>query len=252
MLSTRVIPCLLLQHGRLVKTIKFKNARYIGDPVNTVRIFNKQEVDELILLDIAATIEGESPPFEVISDIASECFMPVTYGGGIISLEHAKKIFSLGVEKIALNSITFSHPELITQIAEIYGSQSVVVSIDVKKNWLGNYYIFAFGGKELKKIDPVTHAHHMVQAGAGEILLTSIDRDGMMEGYDLNLINKIADSVGVPVIACGGAGCLEDLPKAVQAGASAVAVSSMAIYQGKNRSILTSFPAQTELERVLF
>lgn len=246
------MPCLLLKNNSLVKTVQFKNPRYVGDPINTVRIYNEQEVDELVFLDIAAGTENKEPPFKIIAEIASECFMPFTYGGGICSLENAKKIFALGVEKVVLNSIVVDHPELITQISKIYGAQSVVVSIDAKKNWLGKYHVYTQGGRKKINIDPVAYAQNVVKQGAGEILLTSINQDGMMDGYDLELIKMVAEGVEVPVIACGGAGNLLDFKEAVQAGASAVAAGSMVVYQGKNRAVLTSFPTRETLTKVLF
>lgn len=242
------MPCLLLHKSALVKTIKFKNMRYIGDPINTVRIFNEQEVDELIFLDITATRDKREIDFPLIKEIATECFMPFAYGGGIKTVDDVKQLFSIGVEKVVLNSITFTQPQLITEIAKLYGSQSIVISIDVKKNWLNRYIIHKNGKMEH---DPLMHAYNMVQAGAGEVLVTSVNQDGTMQGYDLNITKLIAEKVNVPVIACGGAGKLSDLKKAIDAGASAVALGSMVIYQGKNRAVLTSFPSQDELTQVL-
>jgi imidazole glycerol-phosphate synthase subunit HisF len=252
MLKTRVMPCLLSKNGRLVKTVKFKNPSYVGDPVNAIKIYNEKEVDELILVDISATIEERKPSLELLSEIADECFMPLTYGGGIRDVDDMKRIFSLGIEKIAVNSYAAENPSFITQAAALFGSQSVVVSIDAKKNWLGRYTVFTHGGRKDIKRDPVAYAREMEQMGAGEILLNSIDRDGTMEGYDLDLIRTVTGAIGIPVIACGGAGSIDDFGKAVKTGgASAVAAGSMVVYQGKNRGVLINFPTREDLERVL-
>ena len=252
MLKARVMPCLLLKGRGLVKTVRFKNPNYVGDPINTIRIFNEKEVDELILLDITATTESKKPNFETISEVASECFMPLTYGGGIRTIEDAKMIFNLGVEKVAINSYAVENPSFIRELAALFGSQSVVISIDVKKTWLGKYAVHTHGGKNVTKYDPVEWAKFMEETGAGEILLTSIDRDGTYEGYDIELIRMVSAAVTTPVIACGGACRLEDFTEAVKAGgASAVAAGSMVVYQGKNRGVLINFPARNELEAVL-
>jgi len=251
MLRTRVMPCLLLRNSKLVKTVKFKNPRYVGDPVNAVKIYNDKEVDELIFLDITATVEKRAPPFKTISEIATECFMPYTYGGGIGSIEDMKKVFGLGVEKIAINSKAVERPALVKEAATEFGNQSVVVSIDAKRNPNGKYEVFTRSGTNPTGLDPVTHARKMEEMGAGEILLTSIDRDGTWEGYDLKLIRMVAEAVTVPLIACGGAGSVQDFRKAVDAGASACAAGSMVVYQAKDRGVLIKFPMQAELRKVL-
>lgn len=252
MLKTRVMPCLLLRNRGLVKTVKFKNPAYVGDPINTIRIFNEKEVDELILLDITATIEDKEVNYQVISEVASECFMPLTYGGGIRSIESAKRIFNIGVEKIAINSSALENLGFIKELADVFGSQSVVVSIDVKKTLLGKYIVFAKGGRESTKNDPVEWAKNVENLGAGEILLTSIDRDGTFEGYDIELIKRVSSAVNIPVIACGGAGKIDDLTDAVcKGGAAAVATGSMVVYQGANRAVLINFPTRKELEAIL-
>jgi imidazole glycerol-phosphate synthase subunit HisF len=252
MLKTRVMPCLLLRNRGLVKTIHFKDPSYVGDPINTIRIFNEKEVDELILLDITATAENKKPNFSLIFEVASECFMPLTYGGGIRSVDDAKKIISLGVEKIAINSFAFEKPDFIRELADLFGSQSIIVSIDAKKNWLGKYTVHSNAGKLSTRYTPIEWAVYMEKIGAGEILLTSIDRDGTFEGYDIALIEQVALAVNVPVIACGGAGKIEDFTEAVVKGnASAVAAGSMVVYQGKNRAVLINFPARQELATAL-
>jgi imidazole glycerol-phosphate synthase subunit HisF len=252
MLRTRVMPCLLLQDESLVKTVKFKKPDYIGDPVNAVRIYNELEVDELIFLDIRATAEDRRPPFQLISEIAGECFMPFTYGGGIRRLEDVKTLFNLGVEKVAVNSYALERPEFIRELAGLYGNQSIVVSMDVKKTLFGKYDVYVCGGQRSAKQDPIQYAKKMEAMGAGEILLTSIDRDGTMEGYDIELIRQVSSAVHVPVIACGGACTSRDFGKAVkEGGASAVAAGSMVVYQGKNRAVLINFPLRAELSQVL-
>jgi len=252
MLRTRVIPCLLLRNESLVKTVQFGKFTYIGDPCNTVRIFNELEVDELMFLDITASSEKRAPNIKVLSDIANECFMPLSYGGGVKSLEMAKRIFEIGVEKIVLNTHAIENPELITEIANIYGSQSVVVSIDVKKNIFGNYTIRSNAGKRSQYLGLVEWAKRVELLGAGEILLTSIDREGTWAGYDNVLTRIIADSVIIPVVANGGAGTVSHLQEAVAiGGASAVALGSMVTFQKKEMGVLVSFPGESELKSAL-
>jgi len=251
MLGVRVFPCLLLKNSGLVKTIKFQNPRYIGDPINTVKIYNEKEVDELVFLDIAATTENRKPPFNIISQIASECFMPFAYGGGIRSLEDIKTILSIGAEKVVINSYAVETPSFIKEAGELFGSQSIIVSIDAKKHSNGSYYISTHGGNKSTKINSIAWATKMEEMGAGEILLNSIDRDGTMEGYDLELTKKVSEAVSIPVIACGGAGKYEDIGKVVEAGASAVTAGSLFVYQGKNRSVLINFPTRKEIEEIL-
>jgi imidazole glycerol-phosphate synthase subunit HisF len=249
MLITRVIPCLLLRNQGLVKTVKFKDPKYVGDPINAVRIFNDKEVDELLFLDISATNERKRPPLRVIGEIASECFMPLAYGGGIRTLDDIREIFTVGVEKVCINSYAVEDPSFVGKAADIFGSQSIVVSIDVKKSLLGRYEVFTHGGRSNTKIDPVTHAIEMEQRGAGELFLNSIDRDGTMQGYDIELIRKVASAVRIPVIACGGAGKLSDLTDAwKKGGASAVSAGSMFVFHGKHRAVLISYPGQEELK----
>lgn len=251
MLITRVIPCLLLRNHGLVKTVKFKDPKYVGDPVNVIRIFNEKEVDELILLDISATPENKGPAFEVLADVAGECFMPLAFGGGISSIEDIRTAFGLGVEKVVINSAAAENPELIKEAANLFGSQSIVVSMDVKKTLFGKYEVYVRAGKKRLRIDPASYAKKAEELGAGEILVNSIDRDGIMEGYDLELIKRVTGAVSVPVIACGGAGRIEDFSLAVkQGGASAVAAGSMVVFQGRQRGVLINFPSPDELKGI--
>jgi cyclase len=251
MLKTRVIPCLLLKDGGLVKTIRFKDPKYVGDPINTIKIFNDKEVDELLLLDITASREHKGPAFGTVAQIASECFMPVCYGGGVSSLDEARRLVALGVEKIAINHAAISKPAVIREIADALGSQAVVVSINVKKNWLGKYRVLDDGTGKLLDVDPVTHAQRAVANGAGEVLINDVDRDGTQQGYNLELVRRFTDNLSVPVIACGGAWTTDHLLGAVrEGGASAVAAGSMFVFQGPHRAVLVSYPPYAELERL--
>lgn len=247
MLRTRLIPALLLRDESLVKTERFGRFRYIGDPCNTVRIFNELEVDELAFLDITATREGRGPNFRLLQDIASECFMPLSYGGGLRTLENAQQVFEIGFEKVIVNSQATERPELITEIAEIYGTQAVVASIDVKRNWLGGMRVFSHDGRRRRGLDPVEWARELERRGAGEILLTAIDREGTWSGFDIDLIRGVAEAVSIPVIAHGGAGSHADIAAAVRdGGASAVALGAMVVYQKRGMGVLVNFPTEAE------
>jgi cyclase len=247
MVRIRIIPLLLLKNQGLVKTLKFKNPTYIGDPINAVRIFNDKEVDELVFLDITATVEQRPPPFDLIAKIASECFMPFCYGGGIYTLDHVTQLFSLGVEKVALNTIAARNAKFVREVAAIAGSQSVVVSIDVKKNLFGQYRVVTESGTRSTGRDPVEFAKEIEQAGAGEILLNSINRDGTMTGYDVELIRRVSGAVTIPIVAAGGARGVPDFAEAIQAGASAAAAGSVFVFTGKHRAVLISYPSFDEL-----
>lgn len=251
MLKTRVIPCLLLENEALVKTVNFKDPTYIGDPINAIRIFNEKGIDELIVTDIAATSQNKKPPMELLAKIAKECFMPLAYGGGIRNIEEIKEILNLGIEKVVINSYAAENLSFIKQAAEIFGSQSIVVSMDAKRDTSGTYEIFTHGGTKATGLDPVDFSRAAAGMGAGEIFLNSIDRDGTMSGYDLELIEKVSRSVTIPVVACGGAGTIEDFKRAINAGASAAAAASMFVFYGKNRAVLINYPDEKELERVL-
>lgn len=249
MLRTRVIPVLLLAGRRLVKTVKFKNRVYVGDPINTVKLFNDKEVDELVIVDIDATVGSKEPDYEYIERLAGQCFMPLAYGGGIRNAEQARRLLAIGVEKVVVNTAAVADPNLISSIAQDAGSQSVVVCIDVKKTWLGKYEVKTAGGTQGTGLDPVAFAVEAVQRGAGEVIVNSIDRDGTQSGYDLELIARVASAVNVPVIACGGAHTPGDFTAAVQRGASAVAAGSMFVFHGPHRAVLINFPKAGELEK---
>ena len=240
MLKERIIPCLLLQNSGLVKTIKFSNPKYIGDPINAVKIFNNKEVDELIFLDITATTNSHSPNLELLSDIMSEAFMPFSYGGGIKELNDIEKVLRIGAEKVIINTSSIKNPEFIKQASIKFGSQSVIVSIDVKR--INNKYeIFIKNGKEATGISPVDFAVQIEKMGAGEIFLNSIDKDGTMEGYNLDLIKEVSQVVNIPVIVCGGAKNNEDFNRAIKAGASAVSAGSMFVFFGPNKAVLINY-----------
>ncbi len=252
MLKARVIPCLLLRNEGLVKTVKFKDFTYVGDPINAVRIYNDMEVDELIFLDIRASIDGNEPPYKLIEELAGECFMPLAYGGGVRTTGQMKRLFSIGVEKVAVNAAAHENPGLITEAAALFGCQAVIASIDVRKNLFGRYEVVTHGGRKRTKLDPLSYARELEARGAGEILLTSVDRDGTWLGYDVELTRMIADAVSVPVIACGGAGSLDDIGDVIKDGhASAAAIGSMAVFQAKGLGVLIKFPRQEELAGVL-
>jgi cyclase len=248
----RIIPCLLLRNNGLVKTVKFRESTYIGDPINTVKIFNEKEVDEIFFLDIDATRLKKEPPYELIRNIASECFMPFAYGGGIHSLQQIERIIKSGSEKVIINSSAYLDKDFLREAVRQFGSSTIAVSIDVKKEFLKGNVIYIKGGTQSTGKNPVEYAKRIEEAGAGEILINSIDRDGMMEGYDLELIKSVTGSVRIPIIACGGAGSLKDFSLAVkQGGASAVAAGSFFVFHGKRRAVLITYPSYSEIS-VLF
>jgi imidazole glycerol-phosphate synthase subunit HisF len=247
----RLIPSLLLRNKGLVKTIKFRDSTYIGDPVNTVRIFNEKEVDEIFFLDIDATKLGKEPPYDLIQDIASECFMPFAYGGGIKSLQQIEKIISSGAEKIIINSRAFLEKNFISNAVKQFGSSTIAVSVDVKKEFLRGNIVYVAGGTISTGKDPVNYAREMEDEGAGELLISSIDRDGTMGGYDIELIKTISKSVRIPVIASGGAGKMSDFKQAFEeGGASAVAAGSFFVFHGKRRAVLITYPSYSEISQI--
>jgi cyclase len=248
----RIIPVLLMQEGGLVKSVKFKNHKYVGDPINAVKIFNEKEVDEIVLLDISATGEKRPPNLRHIREIASEAFMPLAYGGGITTIGEIKELITAGVEKVVLNTAAFDNPALISEGAQWVGSQSIVISIDVKKDWLGRYKVVTHNGSKNTGIDPVTYAKRMQDAGAGEIFLNSVEKDGTFEGYDMDLIGPVSKAVSIPVVAIGGAGSVEDFTAAIQQGASAAAAGSLFVFQRPHRAVLISYPGQPELKAKVF
>jgi imidazole glycerol-phosphate synthase subunit HisF len=249
MLIHRVIPCLLLSNSRggLIKTTKFANPKYVGDPINAVRIFNEKEVDELMVLDVDATREGRGPNFQAIEELASECFMPLCYGGGIRNAEDAFTLFSLGVEKVAVQTAAARNPSLIRKIADRSGEQAVVVSIDVKRSWTGKRQVYSYAGAQLPTTDWRRAVRNAVELGAGEILLNAVDRDGTLAGPDLELIGEASRIADVPLIAIGGIGSLADVKAATDAGASAVAAGAYFVFHGPHRAVLITYPRYEEL-----
>ena len=253
MLRPRIIPCLLVHDKGLVKTQKFKDSKYVGDPLNAVRIFNEKEVDELMVIDIDATVEGKEPNFEMIKNLAFECRMPLCYGGGVKTVEHARKIISIGAEKVALSAAAIKNPNLVEEIADAVGCQSVVVVIDIKKKRLfGGYDVYINNGKKSTGKDPVKFAREMEALGAGEIVINSIDNDGMMTGYDYKIIDKIRDSINIPMTILGGAGSHQDIKEAIQRyGVIGTAAGSLFVFKGKYRAVLIRYPTESEKAFIL-
>jgi len=252
MLKTRVIPCLQLIDSSLVKTVKFDKPGYIGDPINTVRIFNELEVDELCFLDIRASTQNRQPNLEVLQQISNECFMPLSYGGGVKDFNTAQQILSIGFEKIILNTHAYRNPELVTKLSEHFGAQAVIGSIDVKKNIWGKYQVFINDGTEKIAIDAEEWAQKLESLGTGELLVTSIDKDGTWLGYDVEIMKKISSVVSIPLIANGGAGSIEHIGDVVHKGhASAAALGSMVVYQKKGMGVLVNFPDKKLLAAAL-
>lgn len=242
---------LLSSDGGLVKTVRFGKRRYVGDAINAVRIFNEKEVDELVLLDIDATQRGDGPHFEYVEEVLSEAFMPVGYGGGITDVQQIERLFKLGVEKVVLNSVLAASPELLTEAAAAFGSQSVVASMDVKRDLLGRYRAYTHGGTRKLDGNPLDLLRRWVDAGAGEIILNSIDRDGTRAGLDISLISTASRAVQVPLVAVGGAGNLNHLVDALRGGASAVAAGSMFVFHGVHQAVLISYVDPTQLSTLM-
>ena len=251
MLRPRIIPCLLVHEKGLVKTVNFKFPKYVGDPINAVRIFNEKEVDELAFFDIDATVLDKEPDYGLIEKLANQSRMPLCYGGGVKTVEQAQKIFGLGIEKIALSSAAIVNPKLVTQIADRVGSQSVIVVLDVKKKLLGGYEIYTHNGKKATGFNPIKFAKELEQVGAGEIIINSIDQDGVMKGYDLNLIDKIAETISIPLTVLGGAGSISDIEEVIKRhGVIGVAAGSLFVFKGPYKAVLINYPTQIEKNNV--
>lgn len=252
MLVPRIIPCLLIHNNGLVKTVLFKNPKYVGDPINAVRIFNEKEVDELIVLDIDATIKNQKPDYKRIEDLAAECRMPLCYGGGIRTVEQAHQVFSLGVEKIAISYIAIERPEIISEIADRVGRQSVVVVLDIRKRRFGGYEVYTHNGTRNAGIDPVQFAVKAEALGAGEVVVNSIDRDGLMNGYDLKLLERIRSKISVPMTVLGGAGKLQDMGDLMrQFGMIGAAAGSLFVFKGVYKAVLINYPNKNEKETLI-
>lgn len=252
MLRPRIIPCLLVHQKGLVKSIQFKDHKYVGDPINAVRIFNEKESDELMVIDIDATVENREPDYKMIENLATECRMPLCYGGGIKTVEQAQRIFALGVEKIAISSAAIDNPELVTEIAGRVGSQSVVVVLDVKRKVFGNYELYTHNGKKNtgKKLFDIIAK--MEQLGAGEIVINSIDQDGMMKGYDMSLVEKVRKTISLPLTILGGAGSLQDIGKLINTyGIIGAAAGSLFVFKGVYKAVLINYPNWEEKDKLI-
>jgi cyclase len=251
MLKTRVIPVLLLKERGLVKGRQFKNHKYVGDPLNVVKIFNEKEVDEIVFFDISATDKNRGPNFELIKEIASEAFMPFAYGGGVKTVGQVERLFSIGVEKVIINTAAFLDVKFVKESVKTSGSQSIVVSMDVKKSLLGSYEVYVNNGKINTKLDPITYAKQMQDLGVGELIVNSIDREGTGKGYDIKLLEMVSNDVEIPVIGLGGAGCMQDLADAKnQTAISGLAGGNLFIFYGKHKAVLITYPKYKELEKL--
>ena len=251
MLRPRILPSLLIHENGLVKTVNFKNPKYVGDPINAVKIFNEKEVDELAVFDIDATVLGKEPNYSLIERLASQSMMPLCYGGGVKTVEQAQRIFSLGIEKIALSSAVLQNPQLITVIADRVGEQSVIVVLDVKKKLLGGYEVYTHNGKKATGINPFKFVAAAQKLGAGEIVINSIDKDGVMKGYDLDLIAKVREKISLPMTVLGGAGSLDDIEKVInQHGVIGVAAGSLFVFKGPYKAVLINYPTQLEKNKI--
>lgn len=247
----RVIPCLLLRGRGLYKTVKFREPRYVGDPINAVKIFNDKGVDELTILDIAASVERKGPDFALIESIVSEAFVPICYGGGVSTIEDFSRLFRLGVEKVSVNTAALTNTALVSEAAARFGSQSVVASIDVKRTMFGGYEVYGSSGKQRTRHDPVELARTLQKAGAGELVVCAIHKDGTMTGFDLQLTKMMVEAVDIPVVTLGGAGNVAHLKEALASGASGAAAGSMFVFHGPHRAVLISYPSESELGRYL-
>lgn len=252
MLIPRIVPCLLIDDGAMLKTRKFTKATYLGDPVNVINLFNQFEVDEIVLLDIGASQKAKRPDFSLIEQLAGECWVPLTYGGGIQSLNDVETLILAGVEKVVVGTAAATNLDLITEMAREFGTQCIVGSIDAKRHFWNGYDVRYCHASRSLNATPKIWARRLQEAGAGEILLQSIDRDGEMSGYDLDLIADVASAVDIPVVACGGAAARSDLALPIlRAGASAAAAGSLFVFSGRERGVLINFPERLELEGLL-
>ena len=252
MLNPRIIPCLLIHKNGLVKTKNFKNPKYVGDPINAVRIFNEKQVDELIVIDIDATVNNLEPDYNLIEKLAYECRMPLCYGGGIHNTKQALQILSLGVEKISLSSAALNAPHLVNEISNQVSSQSVVVVLDVKKKFLGGYEIYTNNGANKIKIDLLSALREFQELGAGEFVLNSIDNDGMKNGYDIDLISKVKKHISIPLTVLGGAGSLDDITEIINKfGIIGCAAGSLFVFKGKYSAVLINYPNESIKKDIL-
>ena len=253
MLRPRIIPCLLVKNGGLVKTVNFAKPKYVGDPINAVKIFNEKEVDELIVLNIDASVQNREPDYGMIRNLAAECRMPLCYGGGVKTVEQVERIISLGAEKVAMSSVAISDPELVLRAAEVVGNQSIVVVMDVKKTRRSsNYELWTHNAGTPTGRSPVEFAKQMEKLGAGEVVINSIDRDGVMKGYDLELVNEIREVISLPITVLGGAGSLKDIGSLINRfGIIGAAAGSLFVFKGKYRAVLINYPSRAEKDALI-
>lgn len=252
MLRPRLTPCLLVHNGGLVKTVRFGDPKYVGDPLNAVRIFNEKEVDELIVLDIDASVRGRQPDYDLIAHLAAECRMPLCYGGGVTTVEQVERLIELGVEKVALSAVAAAHPEIVPRMAEAVGSQSVVVVLDVKVAGPGDYRTWTHNATRPTGRNAVEAAQQMEALGVGEIVINSIDHDGTMTGYDLNLIARIWERTTVPITALGGAGSLDHIRALLgRFGIIGAAAGSLFVFKGPYRAVLINYPRRAEKDALV-
>lgn len=253
MLRPRIIPCLLVHNSGLVKTVKFSSPKYVGDPINAVRIFNEKEVDELTVLDIDATTQSREPDYGRIRNLAAECRMPLCYGGGVKTVAQVERIISLGVEKVALSAAAVAEPELVARAAEVVGGQSIVVVMDVKKSgWRGKYELWTVNGSKRCGRYPAEFARVMESAGAGEIVINAIDRDGIMKGYDFELVSEVREATSIPITVLGGAGSLKDIEELIRRfGIIGAAAGSLFVFKGIYRAVLINYPSREKKDELI-
>ena len=253
MLRPRIIPCLLVKNGGLVKTVQFGKPKYVGDPINAVRIFNEKEVDELIVLNIDASVQNREPDYVMIRNLAAECRMPLCYGGGVKTVEQVERIISLGVEKVAMSSAAVSNPQIAARAAEVVGAQSIVVVMDVKRTGRGGRYdVWTHNASNPTGHSPVDFAKQMENLGAGEVVINSIDRDGVMKGYDLELVNEIREVISLPITVLGGAGAIKDIERLISKyGIIGAAAGSLFVFKGVYRAVLINYPSRAEKDALI-
>ena len=251
MLLPRIIPVLLIENGAFVKTKLFKKPDYIGDPVNVINLFNRFEVDEIIILDISATRLKKHPDFELIENLANECWVPLAYGGGIKNIDQVKKLFELGIEKIILNNALIQNPALVKTIVKMYGSQAIIGSVDLKKDIWGKIYPYTLSGRHKIKRPYLDYIKAVEELGVGEIFINFIDRDGQWNGYDNTIIKDIIDHIEIPTVICGGASNRSDFIAPLKLGASGVAAGSLFVYKSQGKGVLINFPERNEIEDIL-
>ena len=252
MVESRIIPCLLLFEGGLVKTTKFTSPKYVGDPINVVRIFNEKEVDELIFIDIEASRNKRAPNLTVIRELASECFMPFAYGGGITTIDQIRSILKIGVEKVILNQAVLSNPDFVSEACKYFGSSTIVGAMDVKRDFWGKLWVYDHVRKKSTNYDPLTYAKKLEKLGVGEIFINDVDRDGTFKGFDIDAISRINKTLSTPLIACGGASDLNNIKDLInETNINAVAAGSLFVYQGPHRAVLVSYPNRSQIKEIL-